>query len=165
MEVFRLAGILLSLLSLGLLGLALVSDSWLRSSDMPGSHGGLWKICVSKICTLYPDNVPGFFHTTRFFLVLAMLAGCLASLALGASFFCSHLCSASLSTVSTMSSFGAGLCVMIAMAVFTSGESQKVLPEMFAYSWSYSLGWLSFFLYLGTGAVTLLSRRSSYSQL
>ncbi|CAM5176504.1 unnamed protein product [Eretmochelys imbricata] len=58
-----------------------------------------------------------------------------------------------------------GVCAMITLAVFTNADCQIFMSGMLSYSWSYGLGWLSFFLYLGTGAVTLLTPGSSYSRV
>ncbi|CAM5175834.1 unnamed protein product [Eretmochelys imbricata] len=60
---------------------------------------------------------------------------------------------------------GSSVCAMIALAVFTNADCQIFMSGMLSYSWSYGLGWLSFFLYLGTGAVTLLTPGSSYSRV
>ncbi|XP_038239490.1 protein NKG7-like [Dermochelys coriacea] len=165
MVLFRIASVILALLSLVLLVVALVSDNWVKVTEAEGRHFGLWKICVQQICILHLTRVPGFFHTTRFFMILAMFAGFLSFFALIASFFCSHFRSVSLMLISTVGSFSAGVCAMIALAVFTSADCQIVMSGMLSYSWSYGLGWLSFFLYLGTGAVMLLTPGSSYSRV
>ncbi|XP_023969877.1 protein NKG7-like [Chrysemys picta bellii] len=165
MALIRIASVILALLSLALLVEALVSDNWVKVNEAEGRHFGLWKRCVSQICILHLTRVPGFFHTIRFFMILAMFAGFLSFFALIASFFCSHFRSVSLILVSTMGSFSAGLCAMIALVVFANTDCQLVMPGMLSYSWSYGLGWLSFFLYLGTGAVTLLTPGSSYSRV
>ncbi|KAH1180032.1 hypothetical protein KIL84_006082 [Mauremys mutica] len=137
MVLIRIASVILALLSLVLLVVALVSDNWVKVNEAEGSHLGLWKIC--------------FFHTSRFFMILAMFTGFLSFFALIASFVCSHFRSVSLTLVSTVGSFSAGVCDMIALAVFTSADCQLVMPGILSYSWSYGLGWLSCFLYLGTG--------------
>ncbi|XP_050786268.1 protein NKG7-like [Gopherus flavomarginatus] len=165
MVLIRIASVILALLSLVLLLVALVSDNWVKVNEEEESHLGLWKICVSQICILHLTRVPGFFHTSRFFMILAMFAGFLSFFALIASFFCSHFRSVSLLLVSTVGSFSAGVCAIIALAVFTNGDCQLIMPGILSYGWSYGLGWLSFFLYLGTGAVTLLTPGSSYSRV
>ncbi|XP_039368076.1 protein NKG7-like [Mauremys reevesii] len=165
MVLIRIASVTLALLSSALLVVALVTDNWVKVNEAEGSHLGLWKICVSQICILRLTRVPGFFHTSRFFMILAMFTGFLSFFALIASFVCSHFRSVSLTLISTMGSFSAGVCAMIALAVFTSADCQLVMPGILSYSWSYGLGWLSCFLYLGTGAVTLLTPGSSYSRV
>ncbi|XP_074836609.1 protein NKG7-like [Carettochelys insculpta] len=169
MILFRIASVPLALLSLVLVLVTLVSDNWVNINEREGSHCGLWRACFLQSCIMYTAGVPGFFHTTRSFLILASLAGCFSFFVLIASLFCSHVRSVSLVMASTMGSFSAGLGTMTGMAVFTSACSPDSMPAAltytWSYSWSYGLGWLSFFLFLGTGAVTLLAQRSSYSPL
>ncbi|KAG6921445.1 protein NKG7-like, partial [Chelydra serpentina] len=107
MVLFRIASVMLALLSLLLLVVALVSDNWLKVTVAEGSHFGLWRSCGSQNCNFYP-TVPGFFHTVRFLMILAMIAGFLSAFALLASFFCSHFRAVSLTLVCTVGSFSAG---------------------------------------------------------
>ncbi|XP_067414614.1 protein NKG7-like [Emydura macquarii macquarii] len=163
MVLFRIASVVLALLSLLLLVVTLVSDNWMRGTEW--MHYGLWRTCSLQICTLYPTEVSGCFHTTRFFMILAMFAGFLTSFAIVASFCCSHFRSMSLITFSALSSFSAGVSAMVAMAVFTNAvaDGQNFIEETASFSWAYGLGWLSSLLCSGTGAVILLTQRSPYS--
>ncbi|XP_075764032.1 protein NKG7-like [Pelodiscus sinensis] len=157
MQPLRIVSTGLALLSLLLLLLSLGSNHWLVYST--DRHEGLWKRCNSLMCSQYPA-VPEFFDTTRAFLFLAMIAGGVSSLALLTSFLSSHLGPVPLTLVSAVGSFSAGLCAMIAMAVFTAEMAHfrtpvPSQPPTFSYGWSFGLGWASFPLFLLTGAVTM----------
>ncbi|XP_039369232.1 protein NKG7-like, partial [Mauremys reevesii] len=102
-----------------------------------------------------------YYDATRAFLLLALIDGFLSFFALIASFFRSHLGPVSLSLVSAMGSFSAGLCAMIALAMFT-GEIAKIIngvPVKLHFGWSFGLGWASFPLFLITGAVMMFARK------
>ncbi|KAH1180039.1 protein NKG7-like [Mauremys mutica] len=158
MPFLRILSTVLVLLSLLLLLIALGSDYWL--ADNSGSHSGLWKSCSSSLCLQY-SSVLGYVDATRAFLFLAVIAGFLSFFALIPSFFRSHLGPVSLSLVSAVGSFSAGLCAMIALAVFT-GElagAVNVPPGQVTFGWSFGLGWASFPLFLITGAVMMFARK------
>ncbi|XP_074837577.1 protein NKG7-like [Carettochelys insculpta] len=150
MLLLRITSTILSLLSLLLLLLALGADYWLTSS---GFHMGLWKTCTTS-CTQNPIT-PDYFDATRAFLFLGMFAGFASSITLVASFFRSHLGPVSLSLVSAVGSFSAGLCAMIAMAVFTGETAAHETLSQLTLGWSFGLGWASFPLFLLTGAMIL----------
>ncbi|XP_065276004.1 protein NKG7-like [Emys orbicularis] len=149
MPFLRILSTVLVLLSLLLLLLALGSNYWV--ADNNGVNMGLWKTCVRSLCAQY-SSVPDYFDATRAFLFLAMIAGFLSFFALLTSFFRSHLGPVSLTLVSAVGSFSAGLCAMIALAVFT-GEVAKAVnvpPGQVPFGWSFGLGWASFPLFLIT---------------
>ncbi|XP_074837573.1 protein NKG7-like [Carettochelys insculpta] len=153
----------LALLSLLLLLAALGSNHWLvTSSSRLSSYSGLWKVCVNSGCWTFAA-VPDYLSSTRAFLLLAGVAGCVSFFALVASFFRSRLGSMSLSQVSAVGSFGAGLCTMIAMAVYTGefAAAVTITQGQVTFGWSFGLGWASFPLFLITGVVTLHTLRSS----
>ncbi|XP_067413581.1 protein NKG7-like [Emydura macquarii macquarii] len=165
MEPLRIASPTLALLSLLLLLAALGSDRWqLIRKNQVLLHSGLWKICVNLKC-LIPLKVPDRMKASRGCLILAALAGFLSFLALVASFFRSHLGSVSLTLVSAVGSFSAGLCATIAMAVYTteSAKTLTVAPTQVSYGWSFGVGWAACPLFLLTSAVTLLSQQFSSS--
>ncbi|ETE59461.1 Claudin domain-containing protein 2, partial [Ophiophagus hannah] len=75
------------------------------------------------------------FHAIRTFMFLGMIAGAVTLIG---------LCIMNRQPrLAYMASFTAGLCIMIAMSIFTgrAGSTSK-------YRWSFSLGWASFPLYL-----------------
>ncbi|XP_075764013.1 protein NKG7-like [Pelodiscus sinensis] len=171
MQPLRIVSTGLALLSLLLLLLALGSDHWRVNNG--GFVMGLWQVCYYSICGKY-TAVSDYVGATRAFLFLAMIAGGVSSIAVITSFFRSHLGPVPLTLVSAVGSFSAGLCAMIAMAVFTAevalvtAEITVVTAEMarfwtpdqgqlptFSYGWSFALGWASFPLFLLTGAVTM----------
>ncbi|XP_039369304.1 protein NKG7-like [Mauremys reevesii] len=159
----RILSTVLALLSLLLLLAALGADHWLvANSRLVTSYSGLWKVCVNSGCWMFA-SVPGYIEATRAFLFLAMIAGFLSFFALIASFFRSHLGPVSLSLVSAVGSFSAGLCAMIALAVYT-GEfagAVNVPSDQVTFGWSFGLGWASFPVFLLTGVVTLRTLRAS----
>ncbi|KAG6921653.1 natural killer cell group 7 sequence, partial [Chelydra serpentina] len=157
MPLLRILSTVLVLLSLLLLLIALGSDYWVVGDS--SVHIGLWKSCVNKLCAQF-SSAPDYYDATRAFLFLAMIAGFLSSFALIASFFRSHLGPVSLTLVSAVGSFSAGLCAMIALAVYT-GEVNKIANITFG--WSFGLGWASFPLFLITGAVMMFAQKSPSS--
>ncbi|EMP23816.1 Protein NKG7 [Chelonia mydas] len=82
-------------------------------------------------------------NASRAFLILAVIAGLLSCLALLASFFCSHLGSVSLTLVSAVGSFSAGLCATVTMAVFTSQSTKTIMipSAQVSFGWSFYVGW------------------------
>ncbi|XP_075764025.1 protein NKG7-like isoform X2 [Pelodiscus sinensis] len=151
MQPLRIVSTCLALLSLLLLLLALGSDHWLVN-DL-GIVQGLWQVCYNTICEKY-SAVSDYVDATRAFLFLAMIAGGVSSIAVITSFFRSQLGPVPLTLVSAVGSFSAGLCAMIAMAVFT-GKVVALTQGMVNFGWSFGLGWASFPLFLITGAVTM----------
>ncbi|XP_075764036.1 protein NKG7-like [Pelodiscus sinensis] len=164
MQPLRIVSTSLALLSLLLLLLSLGSDHWRVNNG--GFVMGLWQVCYYSICGKY-TAVSDYVGATRAFLFLAMIAGGVSSIAVITSFFRSHLGPVPLTLVSAVGSFSAGLCAMIAMAVFTAEKAVFTAemarfrppgpgqPITFSYSWSFGLGWASFPLFLLTGAVTM----------
>ncbi|CAM4624760.1 protein NKG7-like [Lepidochelys kempii] len=163
MASLRIPSTALALLSLLLLLAALGSDRWLvADGHLVTSYSGLWKVCVNSGCWTFA-SVPGYIESTRAFLFLAMIAGFLSFFALLASFFRSHLGSMSLTLISAVGSFSAGLCAMIALAVYTGEFAGAVnaAQRQVTFGWSFGLGWASFPLFLITGVVTLRILRVS----
>ncbi|XP_075764035.1 protein NKG7-like [Pelodiscus sinensis] len=154
MQPLRIVSTGLALLSLLLLLLALGSDYWLVG-DRNISYG-LWKNCIPTECAVL-SSVPEYFDATRAFLFLAMIAGGVSSGVLITSFFRSHLGPVPLTLVSAVGSFSAGLCAMIAMAVFTAESAKDKNQAQLTFGWSFGLGWASFPLFLITGAVTMFT--------
>ncbi|XP_065259443.1 protein NKG7-like [Emys orbicularis] len=161
MASLQIPSTVLALLSLLLLLAALGSDHWLvATSSLSTSYSGLWEVCVNSECC---PSVPGYIEVTRLFLFLALIAGFLSFFALIASFFRSHLGSVSLTLVSAVGSYSAGLCALIALTVYTGEfvEAVNVPPGQVTFGWSFGLGWASFPLFLITGVVTLRTLRAS----
>ncbi|CAM4629848.1 unnamed protein product [Lepidochelys kempii] len=159
----RILSTVLALLSLLLLLVALGSDHWLVDDAVLESlHEGLWKSCLNSVCGQI-SSASVSLKVTRVFTVLGVIAGSVSSFALLASFLHSHPGSVSLTLVSFLGSFSAGLCAMIALAVYT-GEfagAVNVAPGQVTFGWSFGLGWASFPLFLITGVVTLVAHQPS----
>ncbi|XP_063168384.1 protein NKG7-like [Candoia aspera] len=96
------------------------------------------------------------FHAIRAFMILGMIAGAVSLGGLGTMLSQSNLGNISMGLISSIASFTAGLCVMIAMAIF-SGQTDSFLKPFnlstIPYGWSFGLGWTSFPLYLITGGL------------
>ncbi|XP_026540374.1 protein NKG7-like [Notechis scutatus] len=141
MSALHFGAVFCSFISLLCLLTALGSDYWLADS---GSHLGLWKICNHGACqSLGVEWVPATLHAIRTFMFLGMIAG---AVSLGG------LCVMnSQPRLAYMASFTAGLCVMIAMSIF-SGRADSTSK----FGWSFGLGWASFPLYLLNGCLTYI---------
>ncbi|XP_044847582.1 protein NKG7-like isoform X1 [Mauremys mutica] len=151
----RILSTVLALLSLLLLLAALGADHWLVANTRLGSlHEGLWKICLNSVCEQI-SSASVSLKVTRAFTLLGAIAGCLSSVALLASFLRSHLGSLALTLLSFLGSFSAGLCAMIALAVYTGEFTGDVIvpSDQVTFGWSFGLGWASFPLFLITARV------------
>ncbi|XP_061453716.1 epithelial membrane protein 2-like [Rhineura floridana] len=144
MHVLQISATVCSFISLLLLLIALGSDYWININDV---HTGLWRVCSQMGCVQIGMNLPDFFHTTRAFMLIGMIAGAVSFFALCATFFHFQLGSISQAKIAAVASLLAGLCVMIAMATFTGFSGADITY----YGWSFGLGWASFPLYLITG--------------
>ncbi|XP_050786270.1 protein NKG7-like [Gopherus flavomarginatus] len=155
----RILSTVLALLSLLLLLVALGSDHWLVAGSL---HEGLWKRCLDSLCGQI-SSASVSLKVTRALTLLGVIAGCLSSVALLASFLRSHLGSLALTLLSCLGSFSAGLCAMIALAVYTGEFAGAVnaAQGQDTFGWSFGLGWASFPLFLITGVVTLVAHQSS----
>ncbi|XP_043357868.1 protein NKG7-like isoform X2 [Dermochelys coriacea] len=159
----RISSTVLALLSLLLLLVALGSDHWLVDDTVLGSpHEGLWKSCLNSVCEQI-SSASVSLKVTRVFTLLGVIAGLVSSFALFASFLRSHPGSVSLTLVSFLGSFSAGLCAMIALAVYTGEFAGAVnaAQSQVTFGWSFGLGWASFLLFLITGVVMLVAHQSS----
>ncbi|XP_026574576.1 protein NKG7-like [Pseudonaja textilis] len=141
MSALHFGAVFCSFISLLCLLTALGSDYWLADSV---AHLGLWKICNQEKChSLGVEWVSAALHAIRTFMFLGMIAG---AVSLGG------LCVMnSQPRLAYMASFTAGLCVMIAMSIF-SGR----VASASKFGWSFGLGWASFPLYLLNGCLTYI---------
>ncbi|XP_070805423.1 lens fiber membrane intrinsic protein-like isoform X1 [Pituophis catenifer annectens] len=136
-----------SCISLLCLLLALGSDYWIADS---GLHIGLWKYCEHELCdSLGVEGVSASFHAIRTFMFLGMIAGAVSLGGLCTMNRQPSLGNISMSWITYIASFTAGLCVMIAMSIFSGGIGSTKL-----YGWSFGLGWASFPLFFITGWLT-----------
>lgn len=132
--------VLLFLLSAGCLALLAASvggNPWLKRVD--GTYG-LWKRCfkITDTCITHNwDYIPSKLHAVRAFAVLAALMAAIGTIG---SFI--RLMRDSDGKVASAFFLGAGSCMLIAMAVFTS-EHQIQLDYGLKWGWSYILGWIS----------------------
>ncbi|KAG8143388.1 hypothetical protein E2320_000639 [Naja naja] len=122
-----------SFISLLCLFIALGSEYWLGDSI---AHAGLWKICNHEVCqSLGVELVSASLQATRTFMLLGMIAGAVSLIG---------LCIMNIQPrLAYMANFTAGLCVMIAMSIF-SGEHGTASN----YGWSFGVGWASVPFYL-----------------
>ncbi|XP_070621111.1 protein NKG7-like [Erythrolamprus reginae] len=135
-------------ISLLFLIIALSTDYWIEIST---ANLGLWKACNQGVCSrLGVQNLSAAFHVPRTFLFLGMFAGAVSLGGLCTMNYQQRLSKVSMIRIIYIASFSAGLCVMIAMSVFTG------MAENSLYGWSFALGWTSFPFYLVTGGLTYL---------
>ncbi|XP_042296633.1 protein NKG7-like [Sceloporus undulatus] len=138
MRALQICAVVFSFISLLLLLISLGSDYWETTT---GFHAGLWRACFQNICGPI-GNGSDKFNSVQAFILIGMIAGAVSFFGLCATFWKSHLGSISLAKISAIASFAAGICAMIAMAIFTSMTR--------FYGWSFGLGWASFPLFLIT---------------
>ena len=131
--------VLLFLLSAGcfvLLGASVGGNVWV---DVHVRNVGLWKTCIpgGDCITIEWDWVSSKLHTVRAFAVIAAL---MAGIGTIGSFI--RLMKESDGKAVSAFFLGAGCCMLIAMAVFTS-ENKIQIDYGAEWGWSYILGWLS----------------------
>ncbi|XP_053122816.1 lens fiber membrane intrinsic protein-like [Hemicordylus capensis] len=144
MNVWHVGTLACAVISLLLLFIGMASDHWMTDIS---SHRGLWRVCSLLRCCTY-ISVRAYLHATRAFLVIGVIVGALACFALGALFSRPKIASYSLSMVAVIASFAASISILIAMAIFTG-----VTDSDHSYGWSFGLGWVSFPLFIITGAL------------
>ncbi|XP_053124575.1 protein NKG7-like [Hemicordylus capensis] len=111
-----------------------------------GNYYG-WSFALGWVsCILF--LIAAYVHATRAFLVIGVIVGALACFALGAIFSRPKIASYSLAKVAAIASFAASISILIAMASFTGVSGSHQL-----YGWSFGLGWVSFPLFIITGAL------------
>ncbi|XP_015271131.1 PREDICTED: protein NKG7-like [Gekko japonicus] len=152
MEGLRIVACFFSFVSLLLLIVALASDYWAVDPD-GSSHVGLWRGCAGNTCISYGMRVAGYFHATRAFLFMGMVAGAISCFGLCTSFFRTHIGSISIKVLAVSASFVAGVCSLIAMSTFTGVYNDIMLFAGTGFGWSFGVGWASFPLFLITGGL------------
>ncbi|XP_032084188.1 lens fiber membrane intrinsic protein-like [Thamnophis elegans] len=153
MSALHFGAVLSSFISLLFLILALATDYWIA---IPGNHMGLWKVCEDHKCyPLHLELVGASLHAIRTFMFLGMINGVFSLGGLCVLFWKPLLGNISMSSTAWFGSFTAGLCVMIAMSIFTG------VIDIPYYGWSFGLGWASFPLYLLTGGLAYTLHRST----
>ncbi|XP_004597191.2 protein NKG7 [Ochotona princeps] len=165
MEPHRSLALLVGCLGLLSTLVALSTDYWIVAKGPHFStHTGLWPQAAG-------DPVAGYIHATQTFSILAALFALVAAGFLVLSYFASLSAPGNGPLVSTITSFAAVLCVIVAMAVYTSERwDQTPHPQVQTFfSWSFYLGWVSAILLLCAGALSLTahcnSRRAGYEGL
>ncbi|XP_032083945.1 lens fiber membrane intrinsic protein-like isoform X2 [Thamnophis elegans] len=155
MSALHFGAVLSSFISLLFLILALATDYWIDNS-LSRTHLGVWKVCEDHKC--YPlrlELVRGSLRAIRAFMFLGMISGVVSLGGLCVLFWKPLLGNISMSRTAWYGSFSAGLCVMIAMSIFTG------VIDIPYYGWSFGLGWASFPLYLLTGGLAYRLHRST----
>ncbi|XP_058052204.1 protein NKG7-like [Ahaetulla prasina] len=133
---------------------ALASDYWVADST---HHLGLWKLCNLRAC--YPlgvELVSASLHAIRTFMFLGMIAGAVSLGGLCVMTRQPSLGKISMSRITCIASFTAGLCIMIAMSISTADISSTKF-----YGWSFIVGWASFPLYFLTGCLTYILHKNT----
>ncbi|XP_032083947.1 lens fiber membrane intrinsic protein-like [Thamnophis elegans] len=155
MSALHFGAVLSSFISLLCLILALATDYWIANS-LPGTRLGLWKVCKDRECyQLDVELVRGSLRAVQTFMFLGMISGVVSLGGLCFLFWKPLLGNISMSSTAWYGSFSAGLCVMIAMSIFTG------ITATTYYGWSFGLGWASFPLYLITGGLAYTLHRST----
>ncbi|KAM5237451.1 protein NKG7 [Ctenodactylus gundi] len=150
MEPYRSLALLAASLGLILSLVALSTDFWLMTIGPASAHSGLWP-------KEHQDSVEAYIHVTQGFCILAILWSLLSVAFLVLS------CIPSLSApgrgplVSAITAFAAALSLLVAMAVYTGERwGQPSHPQFQTFfSWSFYLGWVSVFLLICAGALSL----------
>ncbi|XP_077196929.1 protein NKG7-like [Paroedura picta] len=166
----RILNLLVACVSLACLLMALVTDYWLVAYGAKDiAHSGLWKTCRGGHCfaPLMPDD---YIVATRVFLILASLAAFALTVSLIALFKRHTIYNVRGSFIASMSAFSAGLCTLIAVAVYTAESwENKDSSIQRTYEWSFYLAWATFPMLLLAGALSLLlhlrSPASSYERV
>nr|XP_056702351.1 protein NKG7-like [Euleptes europaea] len=156
MDVLRIAASFCSFLSLLLLIIGMASDYWTGSrTDSTGV--GLWRVCSGITCTSYSMNdLYGYMHATRAFLLMGMFAGAASFFSLCASFYRPKIGSISTALLAVLASIAAGVCSLIAMASFTGVSIAQYMGLWGIFRWSFGLAWASFPLFLITGGLAYM---------
>ncbi|XP_048357624.1 protein NKG7-like [Sphaerodactylus townsendi] len=153
----RILSLLMACVSLICLLMALVTDYWLvvyGGKDI--AHSGLWKTCIAGRC-FAPTAPYDYIVATRAFLILASLAALASSVSLSASFTQCTLYNVRGSFIGSITAFAAGLCTLIAVAVYVaeSWENSDSSIQQ-TYEWSFYLAWAAFPMLLMAGIFSLL---------
>ncbi|XP_036599383.1 protein NKG7 [Trichosurus vulpecula] len=154
MRPFRVLALFSGSLALALLLVALSTDNWIASvGPNHQAHSGLW----------HPDgdSVKDFIQATRVFTILAALAG-LLSVSCLILVITPSLCDSSFASLTfCITAFAAVLCSTVGMAVYT-GERWKESDHsqiQITFAWSFYMGWISVFLFLFTGVLSIVVHR------
>nr|XP_056703723.1 protein NKG7-like [Euleptes europaea] len=166
----RILSLLVACVSLICLLMALVTDYWLVAyGGKDIAHSGLWKTCIAGHC-FAPDVPDDYIVATRAFLILASLAALASAVSLVGLFIQCTLHNVWGSFIASIAAFAAGLCTLIAVAVYTAeswGNNDSRIQR--TYEWSFYLAWAAFPMLLLAGISSLLvhlrSPPSSYEHL
>ena len=112
---------------------------------------GLWNLCDQSTCDSYRfDSVPDKLHATRAFTTIGTLL-----CAVGAIVALIRLCKDVDGKIVAGILIGAGLCMVIGLAIYTDYSSDSVKLNGVSYGWSYILGWIASILAFVAGGLNI----------
>ena len=125
-------------------------NSWIKGEELgQTSWYGLWNSCTRYECQAHPfDSIPGELHATRAFTTIGTLL-CTA----GAIIALVRLCKDVDGKIPAGLLIGAGLCMVIGLAIYTDYSSDTVKSGYVWHGWSYILGWIASIFAFVTGAL------------
>ncbi|XP_053124282.1 protein NKG7-like isoform X1 [Hemicordylus capensis] len=161
----RIGSVVCSSASLLLLLTSLCTSYWLLESTSQGLvHGGLWEICLGPDCKIYPFGaIAPFLHASRAFLIMATLLGISSLSCSCVAFSRCRTGPVSLDTIAAGLSFGAGICILVSMAVFTISywSANPFIQNVIIFGSSYGAGWVSFPMYTMTSGVIITTYKTT----
>ena len=128
-------------------------NSWIKGEELgQTSWYGLWNSCTRYECQAHPfDSIPGELHATRAFTTIGTLL-CTA----GAIIALVRLCKDVNGKIPAGLLIGAGLCMVIGLAIYTDATSHLLKFDFVSYGWSYNLGWIASILAFVAGALNIV---------
>ena len=110
---------------------------------------GLWNVCGGSVCVAYGfDSVVGKLHATRAFTSIGTLL-CAAAAVVAMVRLCKEVDGKVVAGLFIV----AGVCMIIALAIYTDYSSDTVRMDKVSYGWSYVLGWIATVMAFVAGAL------------
>ncbi|XP_077196851.1 protein NKG7-like [Paroedura picta] len=144
---------------------SLTTSYWVTERSPHGLvHWGLWETCLRPSCFFFFfSSLAEYLHVTRAFLIMAVLCG-LTSLF----FICISFERVSVGPVYFMVAAGllscsTGFFTLIAISVFTvvNRSTEGYMRHILIFGSSYGLCWASIPIYVFTGAIIMITHRTS----
>lgn len=141
----RIGVAIFSGITLVLLAISISTNSWLVIDT---GKVGLWKACFSicfgqqcspEICAVIKSGqISDKMLATRGFACFSLfltITGCIFAVV--------RMCKEVTGKVAAGCFLGAGVCMVIALSIFTEENSDRVKIDRISYGWSFILGWIS----------------------
>ena len=151
MDPKKIGVVIFSGVTLALLAASFGGNNWIVSDlqlnhILKDSKFGLWKLCVSvcvgpycsERCGSRSNQVTDKTQAARVFACLALVSGivgCIVAVV--------RMCKELNGKIAAGSFLTAGVCMIIALSIFTQEHSAFVKQDGVSYGWSYILGWTS----------------------